>query len=157
MLPGTGGDQWKAMWESSRVFSEQQAYPGKPFPVTEDGSKCVLCQQELDRAAGHRLRKFQDFATSTTEKELGQLRHEFAQRRSVFGSLKTTTDATDETLTELRLEREAAAAEIAAAITQNETRRAAVVSALTDDKDLSADCSALASASQKAQTIATEI
>lgn len=157
MLPGTGGDQWKAMWESSRVFSEQQAYPGKPFPVTEDGSKCVLCQQELDHAASHRLRQFQDFATSTTEKELGQLRHEFAQRRSVFGSLKTTTDGTDEILTELRLEHEAAAVEIAAAIAQNETRRAAVVAALTDDRDLSADCPALASASQKAQTIASEI
>jgi DNA repair ATPase RecN len=156
MLPGTGGDQWKAMWESSRVFSEQQAYPGKPFPVTEDGSKCVLCQQDLDHA-GHRLRQFQDFATSTTEKELGQLRQQFAQRRSVFASLKTTTDPTDETLTELRLEHEAAAVEIAAAITQNETRRAAVVAALTDDKDLSADSPALASASQKVQTIATEI
>ncbi len=157
MLPGTGGDQWKAMCESSRFFSEQQAYPGKPFPVTDDGAKCVLCQQDLDHAAGHRLRQFQDFVTSTTEKELGQLRHEFAQRRNAFASLKTSAGATDETLTELRLEHEAAVVEITAAITQNETRRAAVVAALTDDKELSAGCPALASASQKAQTVATEI
>jgi hypothetical protein len=60
VLPGTGGEQWKAMWDSSRVFSEQQAYLGKPFPVTQDGSKCVLCQQDLDREAVHRLTKFEE-------------------------------------------------------------------------------------------------
>ena len=70
LLPGTGGEQWKTMWESSRVFSEQQAYPGKAFPVTEDESKCVLCQQDLDHAAVHRLRQFEEFITSTTEREL---------------------------------------------------------------------------------------
>lgn len=157
MLAGTGGEQWKAMWEASRTFSEEQAYPGKAFPVTEDGSDCVLCQQALDRVAAQRLRQFQDFVTSTTEKELGQLRDDFAQRRNTFASLKTTADGIEETLTELRLDHEAVAAEIAAAITQNEARRAAVVAALTDDKDLRADCPAVASASQQAQTIATEI
>ena len=29
---------------------------GKAFPVTEDGSKCVLCQQDLDHAAAQRLK-----------------------------------------------------------------------------------------------------
>jgi hypothetical protein len=74
LLPGTGDEQWKAMWESSRLFSEQQAYLDKVFPVTEDESKCVLCQQDLDPDAAQRLRQFEEFVTSTTERELRQLR-----------------------------------------------------------------------------------
>lgn len=156
MLPGTGGDQWKAMWEASRLFSEQHAYPGKPFPVTDDEAICVLCQQDLEDAAARRLRQFQDFVTSTTEKELAQLRQDFGQRRDAFSSLQTTTAAIEETLTELRLEHEAAAEMIGAAIEQNTARRAAVVTALAEDKDLQ-DGPALASASQQALAIATEI
>ncbi|EQD32098.1 hypothetical protein B1A_19615, partial [mine drainage metagenome] len=64
VLPGMGGEQWKAMWEASRLYSAQQAYQGKAFPVTEDGAKCVLCQQDLDHAAAHRLRQFEEFVTS---------------------------------------------------------------------------------------------
>src|SRR5579875_193461 len=81
MLSGTGGDQWKEMWESFRRFSEEEAYPGRPFPVTEDGAKCVLCQQDLDRAAAHRLKQFEEFITTTTEQELGRLRGDFVRRR----------------------------------------------------------------------------
>jgi len=36
LLAGTGGDQWKVLWDSARQFSEQQAYPGKAFPVVDD-------------------------------------------------------------------------------------------------------------------------
>jgi energy-coupling factor transporter ATP-binding protein EcfA2 len=157
MLPGTGGDQWKEMWESFRQFSEEQAYPEKPFPVTEDGAKCVLCQQDLDHAAAHRLKQFEEFITTATERELGQLRGDFARRRDAFGSLKTTTDAIAEAVTELRLEYESTAEVISNAIAQNEKRRAAVVSAITSDRDLDAGCPSLASASQEAQTTATEI
>lgn len=157
MLPGTGGEQWKGMWESSRLFSEQQAYPDRLFPVTGAASKCVLCQQGLDEDAGHRLSQFRDFATSTTEKELEELRHDFAQRRTVLSSLKATVDTTDATLTELRLEHEAVSVEIVSAIRQNETRRVAVLAALSDDTDLSADCPSLVLASQKADAIAVEL
>ena len=157
LLPGTGGEQWKAMWESSRAFSEQHAYAGKTFPVTEDRAKCVLCQQDLDHASAHRLRQFEEFVTSTTEKELRQIREDFARRRNVFTSLKTTSDGIDEAIKELRLEDDAKAEIISVAIVQNEKRRAAVGSALTEDKDLAQDCPALASASGEVKSIAAEI
>lgn len=157
VLPGTGGEQWKTMWEASRLYSAQQAYQGKAFPVTEDGAKCVLCQQDLDHAAAHRLRQFEEFVTSKTEQELRQLREEFGRRRNAFVSLKTTTDAVEETLRELRLEHESTAEAVSAAIAQNEKRRAAIVAALAEDKDLGADCPAPVSASAQAQTVATEI
>jgi len=157
LLPGTGGEQWKTMWESSRAFSEQQAYPGKTFPVTEDGSKCVLCQQDLDHAAAHRLRQFEEFITSTTERELRQIRQDFVRRRNVLASFKTTTEAVEETIKELRLEHDSKAEIISIAIAQNEKRRAMVVAALTEDKDVDEDCPHLALASQHAQSIALEI
>jgi DNA repair ATPase RecN len=157
LLPGTGGEQWKAMWESSRHFSEQQAYLEKAFPVTENGSKCVLCQQDLDHAAAHRLRQFEEFITSTTERELRQIRDEFARRRNAFTSLKTTTDAIEETIKELLLEHASKAEIISSAIAQSEKRRATIVAALTEDNDLPQDCAALASASGEVQSIAVEI
>jgi len=157
LLPGTGGDQWKAMWESSRLFSEQQAYPGQTFPVTEDGSKCVLCQQDLDDAAAHRLKQFEEFITSTTERELRQIREDFVRRRNAFTSLKTSSDAVEEAIKELHLEHESKAEVISAAIAQNEKRRATVVAVLTEDKDLGQDCPALASASGEVQSVASEI
>jgi len=157
LLSGTGSEPWKTMWESSRALSEQYAYPGKAFPVTEDGAKCVLCQQDLDHAAAHRLKQFEDFIASTTEKELRQIRDDFARRRNAFTSLKTTTDAVQESIKELRLEHESKAEAISAAIAQNEKRRAAVATALTEDKDLPQDCPPLVPASGEAQSVAAEI
>ncbi|MHB1701735.1 MAG: AAA family ATPase [Acidobacteriaceae bacterium] len=157
LLAGTGGEQWKAMWESSRLFSEQQAYLGNAFPVTEDGSKCVLCQQDLDHAAAHRLRQFEEFITSTTERELRQIREDFARRRNVFTSLKTSPDAVEEAIKELRLEHDSKAEDISAAIALNDKRRATVVAALTEDKDLAQDCPEFASASGEVRSIASEI
>jgi energy-coupling factor transporter ATP-binding protein EcfA2 len=157
LLPGTGSDEWKAMWEASRHFSQEQAYPGMVFPVNEDGSKCVLCQQDLDHAAAHRLRQFEDFIASSTEKELRQIRGDFALRRNAITSLKTTTDTVQEAIKELRLEHDSKAEIISIAIAQNEKRRAAVTSALADDKDLAEDCPALASTSGEAQSVAVEI
>ena len=157
VLPGTGGDQWKPMWEASRLYSAQQAYQGKAFPVTEDGAKCVLCQQDLDHAAAHRLRQFEAFVASKTEQELRQLREEFGRRRNAFVSLKTSPDAVEETLRELRLEHESTAEAVSAAIAQNEMRRVAIVTALAEDRALGADCPALASASAQARSVATEI
>jgi hypothetical protein len=157
LLSGTGGEQWKIMWESSRLFSEQQAYPAKTFPVIEQSAKCVLCQQDLDREAAGRLRQFEEFITSTTEKELRQIRDDFARRRSVFTSLRIMTEAVDGALKELRLEHGSKAELIVTAIAQNENRRAAVCAALTEDKDLGHDCPTLALASETVRSIASEI
>jgi wobble nucleotide-excising tRNase len=143
--------------QSSRAFSEQQAYAEKTFPVTEDGSKCVLCQQDLDDAATHRLKQFEEFFTSTMEKELRQIREDFSRRRNAFTALKTSTDAVEEAIKEVRLEHDAKAEIISTTIAKNEKRRAMVASALTKDGDLPQDCSALASLSDEVQAIAAEI
>lgn len=156
MLPGTGGESWKALWESARQFSPD-AYAGKPFPVVEDGAKCLLCQQDLDRAAAHRLRKFEEFVTSSTERELQTLREGFRSRRNTVAALKTSTEAATEAIADLQLDHGEAASAIAKAIAQNEDRRIAIVKALTEHSDLPTDCPGLATASALAVNVASEI
>ena len=156
LLPGTGAESWKEMWESARAFSEQEAYAGEAFPLTSEGAKCVFCQQDLDHGAVHRLQQFEAFVTSTTERELDEMRTEFVRRRDAFASLKSP-EAIGETLDEIRLERDTAANAISAAIDQNERRRSAIISALTENRGLSADFPSLAVASQEAESVAAEI
>lgn len=157
LLKGTGTDAWTALWESARRFSQEQAYPHKPFPVVGDDAQCVFCQQDLDHAAAHRLKQFEDFVASTVEGELRHIRDAFTRQRKAFADLKTTTEAIDETLKEIRIEHEGVADAISAALALNEKRRAAVLSALTEDKDLDADCAALVSVTAEAEGLSAQI
>lgn len=67
------------------------------------------------------------------------------------------TEAVEETLKEIRIEHEAVADAISAALASNEKRRAAVLSALTEDKDLAADCAALVPVTAGAEELAAQI
>lgn len=157
LLAGTGGDTWMAFWESARRFSTEQAYPGKPFPFVEEGAKCSLCQQSLDHAAAHRLKQFEEFVESALEQELRQLRDDFRRQREVFADLKTMTEAAEETLKEIRIEHEAVADAISAALASNEKRRVTVLLALKENKDLDADCPALVSVIADAESLLVQI
>ncbi len=157
LLQGTGTDAWAILWESARRFSQEQAYPDRPFPVDGDGAQCVLCQQDLDHTAAHRLKQFEDFVASTVERELRQIRDAFTRQRRAFAELKIMTEAVDETLKEIRIEHEVVADAISAALTSNEKRRAAILSALTEDKDMAADRVALVSVTAEAEGVSVQI
>jgi energy-coupling factor transporter ATP-binding protein EcfA2 len=156
MLTGTGSETWTELWEAARRFSQDGAYPDQAFPVVENGAHCVLCQQNLDHAASDRLKRFEAFVVSTTERELRKLRETFVQTRKNFTDLGTTTEAIDDTVKEIRIEHESLADAITAAIETNEKRRKAVVLALSDDKDL-ADCPDLVSVAHQADALAEQI
>lgn len=140
VLIGTGSETWTDLWDAARRFSQESAYSGQAFPVVEDGAHCVLCQQDLDHAARHRLKQFEAFVASSTEKELRQLRDSFAQLRRTFADIEITTEAIDDLLKEIRIEHEPLADAIAAALLANEERRRAVALVLTENKDLAANC-----------------
>lgn len=74
-IPQIGTEAWHMLWDSARAFSEQDAYPERIFPVTENGV-CVLCQQDLSHAASHRLKRFDEFVRDDS-----QLRAEQARQR----------------------------------------------------------------------------
>ena len=94
-LPGVGSSPWKALWESARHFSEEQAYPDRSFPVMEDDSRCVLCQQTLDAEGRVRLSRFETFVKDDTQTRLDEARR--------------FHDAQVENLTELAISPEAVA------------------------------------------------
>ena len=73
-LPGVGSSPWKALWESARRFSEEQAYPERSFPIVEDESRCVLCQQTLDSEGRDRLSRFETFVKNDTQTQLDEAR-----------------------------------------------------------------------------------
>lgn len=157
LLTGTGSEPWKALWEAARQFSEESAYPDKEFPFVEDNARCVLCQQDLEHEAAHRLEQFQAFVASTTERELRKLREDFTRLRKGFIELKTTNHAVDETVKEIRIEQETLADAIAAALVAHEDRRKAVVGALAEDKDLASDSPTLGSMVPKCEVLLVEV
>ncbi|MCX5646107.1 MAG: AAA family ATPase [Phycisphaerae bacterium] len=67
-LPGTGGNIWQKLYEAARAYSTQQAYPGKEFPETSEGSLCVLCMQPIQTDARARFQRFKEFMEKTTTK-----------------------------------------------------------------------------------------
>lgn len=67
-LPQVGSEVWQALWSSARAFSNEEAYPDLNFPVTDPGSVCVLCQQELTPIAAARLSRFEAFVRDDSQK-----------------------------------------------------------------------------------------
>ncbi|MHC1762934.1 MAG: AAA family ATPase [Verrucomicrobiia bacterium] len=157
MLAGTGSEAWSVLWEAARRFSQEQAYAGQAFPVVENAAQCVLCQQTLDHAAEERLRRFEAFIASTTERELRDVRETLARSRNAFGELKTTTNAVEETINEIAIEHEAIAEAIKVALASNEERRKTVVVSLTEGRHLAASCPALVTVASEADALADQI
>lgn len=67
-LPDIGSDVWKALWEAARDYSRTSGYPERPFPVTEIGAHCVLCQQPLSEEASKRLSSFEAFVQDESKR-----------------------------------------------------------------------------------------
>lgn len=66
-LDGVGQNTWMALWKHAKEFSELHAYPNIDFPSTENGSRCVLCQQELTQDGKERMNHFQAYVQGGLE------------------------------------------------------------------------------------------
>lgn len=69
-LPGAGGRAWQMLYDAAKQYSTLEAYPGKDFPQTGEGSRCVFCMQLLLEEAKSRLKSFQEFMEKTTKKNV---------------------------------------------------------------------------------------
>lgn len=76
LLPGTGDQVWRNLFEAARSFSIGVAFPGRTFPHVEPGAKCPLCQQQLGSEAVNRLQRFEDFVKQEAAKVAIKKRHE---------------------------------------------------------------------------------
>lgn len=157
MLDGTGSESWTALWEAARRFSHEYAYPHNIFPVVENDANCVLCQQRLNHDAGERLRRFESFVVSTTERELRQARENLARLERRFSELKVLNEAVDEAIKEIRIENENVADFFLKALLGNEERRKAVVLALAGNMGLEGDCPVLVSVAHEVDAFANQM
>jgi energy-coupling factor transporter ATP-binding protein EcfA2 len=66
-LGGVGSETWKLLWQQARLYSEEYAYRGTPFPNAGPDARCVLCQQLLDSEAQRRLVSFEAFVRGGLE------------------------------------------------------------------------------------------
>jgi len=60
-LKGIGSESWRMLFEAARNFSTMSAYPGREFPPSDEGDRCVLCLQDLDSEARARFHEFDSF------------------------------------------------------------------------------------------------
>ncbi len=68
-LPGTGGGEWKLLYEAARDFAIHAA-PGKDFPDVSDDAVCVWCQRPLTEDARQRMDRFREYVSDRAAKEL---------------------------------------------------------------------------------------
>ena len=132
LLPGTGSNDWSEMWEAGRRFSENSAYPAKPFPVTDDGARCVLCQQHLEPDTTRRLTLFEEFVTSAAEREVRTARDAFERLHREFENLVVSSSGTDDSLRDLRIEDEDLAEAVANTLSLAAQRRTVIIEALAN-------------------------
>ncbi len=67
LLPGTGSETWKALFEAARAFAVE-SHPGKDFPHLGAESSCPLCQNPLEHEGAARMEAFEVFYQQAAEK-----------------------------------------------------------------------------------------
>lgn len=72
-LPGTGGEEWKALFEAARAFAAV-SHEGHAFPILPEASPCPLCQNPLGADGAWRLARFDDFIQQAVEKAAKEAR-----------------------------------------------------------------------------------
>jgi hypothetical protein len=82
LLPGTGGEVWRALFEAARQFSSE-SHPDHEFPDLSAESPCPLCQQPLKEGAA-RLQKFEAFIMQDAEKTMRAKRTSLSEEYSVL-------------------------------------------------------------------------
>lgn len=86
-LPGVGSDTWRRLYSAAREYSLHAAYPGRDFPVVDDGARCVLCHQDLAPQAAERLRHFDAFVTGELARQASLAEEDF---RKVWDGIAAT-------------------------------------------------------------------
>lgn len=66
-LAGTGGDEWKALFDAAREFAKV-SHPTHEFPGLPEDTACPLCQNILGHDGKNRLLRFDAFIKQAAEK-----------------------------------------------------------------------------------------
>ncbi len=156
LLSGTGSDSWVVLWEAARQFSETEAYPDRKFPVTEE-ERCVLCQQRLEANAAVRLKQFETFVISATEKELREARETYTGLYKGLDELRVTNETVEEAVKEIRIEVESLADEVSASLTEAEARCGGVVKGLQNEQGMPGGLAEYTPVAAKIESLAEQL
>jgi len=100
LLPGTGEDAWRGMWEATARFSAR-AYVEKEFPILRAGALCPFCQQRIDSVAAERLGHFREFVGSTADAEVRRAETAHGTILGQLSQLVIKRNDTELTITEI--------------------------------------------------------
>ncbi len=135
-LKGVGSDVWLTLWEAARRYSEQEAYKGRDYPVTEEGAKCVLCQQDLSDEAKERYDNFDTFVKNQTQEELEELNALINVNSEELESFGFELTEIDETLQEIGIDAETSLEEILRDFLSNlNSRKTELLKSLNSNKN----------------------
>jgi energy-coupling factor transporter ATP-binding protein EcfA2 len=114
----------------ARRFSEAEAYPGKPFPVTEGDAACVLCHQLLSPEAAKRFTHFEEFVKGETQQAADKAKKHFDDLNKTFLENTQNLVAPDDLLPQLESTHPDCATKIRAFLTNAAARKKFVQDAL---------------------------
>lgn len=129
LLPGTGGEAWKALFEAARKFS-LEAHAGKDLVDLDVGSQCPLCQQALGEGA-QRLAHFDRFLRDEAETTARARKQEFENAARACFSQSVAIGLDDDLLAEIEAVDRALAARVRA-FEANLCERQAAIKAACD-------------------------
>lgn len=91
LLPGTGDQVWKVLFDAARKFSTEIAYPEHAFPHATNDATCVLCQQPLNDV-GERLKRFEKYIQNDVAKVAADQRQRLAATKIKIERAQLTVD-----------------------------------------------------------------
>ena len=154
-LPGTGLDSWQQMWEAGRHFSDKHAYPDQSFPVTEKDTRCVLCQQIIMPETAKRMKQFEDFIISTSEREFQAAKQAYRNIVTSLNDLTVTDSNVEQDLEELQIADESLATKVSNILSTAEQNRVRLITALENDSN-KPNTIELVSAIQEVESVAKQ-
>lgn len=134
MLPDTGGEAWKVLWEAARRYSQEGAYPDQAYPETGDDARCVLCQQKLDAPSKERLKGFEEYIKDDIQKQAEEADRLATKKIKAVADLNTDEAIAETTINELK-QVEAAFEGLVQNFVQSAAARKTATLALADDLD----------------------
>lgn len=94
LLPGTGDQVWKLLFEAARRYSKEAAYPEEDFPPSAGSKVCPFCQERLPESAASRLKRFDQYIQNDVAKaaETARKKVETAKGKIETADLQISAD-----------------------------------------------------------------
>lgn len=84
LLPGTGEEVWKLLFDVARKFSTEVAYPDEEFPFVGKNARCLLCQEVIQESTRKRLIRFEQYIKDDVAKNTQVARKNFELEKMNF-------------------------------------------------------------------------